>query len=237
MRRIFVDYADGLAPRTIAAALNAEGVPSPRGGKWNDSTSRGHARKRDGFLRNEAFVGVIVYGRNKWSRDPDTDNRISRPGDAADIVCGERPELQIVDDDTWNAVQDRLEATHTKFARACDDSASLNGSHRARSLLSRLVTCDLLRRRLQDLRQRPLRLLHPQVERRERMRQHVDSVAARPDQAPDRAFERGDACRAAFKGQRVFRAAVAVLSLSWMVGRRRLSSVRPSWRRRNAECE
>ena len=36
VRRIFDDYADGLSPRRIAAALNAEGIPSPSGGKWND---------------------------------------------------------------------------------------------------------------------------------------------------------------------------------------------------------
>ena len=31
VRRIFTDYAAGKSPRAIAAALNAEGVPSPRG--------------------------------------------------------------------------------------------------------------------------------------------------------------------------------------------------------------
>ena len=32
VRRIFHDYADGLSPKTIAAALNSEGVAGPRGG-------------------------------------------------------------------------------------------------------------------------------------------------------------------------------------------------------------
>lgn len=52
--RIFEEYASGVSPRAIAARLNEEGVPSPRGGKWNDSTIRGNAKKRDGMLRNEA---------------------------------------------------------------------------------------------------------------------------------------------------------------------------------------
>jgi site-specific DNA recombinase len=69
VRRIFDDYAAGIAPRQIAARLNADGIPSPSGGMWNDSTIRGNAKKRDGMLRNEAYVGIIVYGRNRFSRD------------------------------------------------------------------------------------------------------------------------------------------------------------------------
>jgi site-specific DNA recombinase len=80
VRRIFADYAAGLSPRAIVAALNAEGVPSPRSGQWNDSTIRGNAKKRDGMLRNEAYVGLIVYGRTRFMRDPETGNRVSRPG-------------------------------------------------------------------------------------------------------------------------------------------------------------
>ncbi|MFB3099807.1 MAG: recombinase family protein, partial [Acidimicrobiia bacterium] len=38
VKRIFRDYADGTAPRRIAGRLNAEGIPSPRGGQWNAST-------------------------------------------------------------------------------------------------------------------------------------------------------------------------------------------------------
>ncbi|WP_419271725.1 recombinase family protein [Paracoccus sp. T5] len=86
MRRIFEGYADGLSPRHIAARLNEDGIPSPSGGKWNDSTIRGNARKRDGMLRNEAYVGILVYGRNRFLRNADTGNRISRPADADDIV-------------------------------------------------------------------------------------------------------------------------------------------------------
>ncbi|GGE62973.1 recombinase family protein [Actibacterium pelagium] len=139
VRRIFANYASGLSPRKIAARLNAEGVPSPTGGKWNDSTIRGNAKKRDGMLRNEAYVGAIVYGRNQFSYDPDTGRRISRPtSEAHRIVFGEAPELAIIDDDVWNAVQERLEVTHATFA---GKTAPLNQSHRARYLLNGIVKC------------------------------------------------------------------------------------------------
>ena len=138
VRRVFDDYADGLSPRQIAAALNADGIPSPSGGKWNDSTIRGNARKRDGMLRNEAYVGIIVYGRNRFLRDSETGNRISHPADTDDIVYGEAPDLAIVADDSWNAVQERLERTYKEYAGT---GAPLNQSHRARYLLNGLVKC------------------------------------------------------------------------------------------------
>jgi site-specific DNA recombinase len=92
--RIFEAYAFGMSPRKIAARLNEDGVPSPSGGNWNDSTIRGNAKKRDGMLRNETYVGVIVYGRNNFRRDPDTGNRISRPADAGKIIDVAAPPLQ-----------------------------------------------------------------------------------------------------------------------------------------------
>ncbi|WP_235047707.1 recombinase family protein, partial [Limimaricola cinnabarinus] len=138
MKRIFDDYADGLSPRRIAAALNEQGIPSPSGGKWNDSTIRGNAKKRDGMLRNEAYIGIIVYGRNRFFRDPDTGNRISRPTDLDDIVHGDAPQLAIVEDHVWNAVQDRLAATYEKYA---GKTSPLNDSHRARYVLNGIVKC------------------------------------------------------------------------------------------------
>jgi len=40
IKGIFREYTDGIAPRRIAGRLNAIGVPSPRGGQWNASTTR-----------------------------------------------------------------------------------------------------------------------------------------------------------------------------------------------------
>ncbi|WP_306753142.1 recombinase family protein [Paracoccus actinidiae] len=138
VRRIFDDYAAGIAPRQIVARLNVDGIPSPPRGKWNDSTIRGNARKRDGMLRNEAYVGIIVYGRNRFHRDSETGLRVSRPADADDITYGEAPDLAIIADDVWNAVQERLERTHEQYAGG---KTALNDSHRARYLLNGLVKC------------------------------------------------------------------------------------------------
>ena len=84
VRRIFDDYAEGLSPGHIATRLNEDGIPSPSGGKWNDSTIRGNARKRDGMLRNKAYVGILVYGRNRFVRDGETGRRV--PGRLTSMI-------------------------------------------------------------------------------------------------------------------------------------------------------
>ncbi len=138
VRRIFAEYASGLSPRKIAARLNDDGVPSPSGGAWNDSTIRGNAKKRDGILRNEAYVGYVVYGRNEFKRDPDTGRRLSHPV-KGDVIYTDAPQLAILSDDVWNHVQDRLEAVREDHANR---DVGLNGTHRAKYLLSQLITCD-----------------------------------------------------------------------------------------------
>ena len=128
-----------MSPRKIAAQLNEERIPSPSSATWNDSTIRGNAKKRDGMLRNEAYVGTIIYGRNTFKRDPDTGNRISIPAKPDKIIDAAAPSLQIIDDELWNKVQERLEETYAQYA---GKTAPLNDSHRAKYLLSNLLTCD-----------------------------------------------------------------------------------------------
>ena len=138
VRRIFTDYAGGMSPRMIAVQLNQEGIPSPSGQAWNDSTIRGNAKKRDGMLRNEAYVGTIVYGRNKFTRDSKSGKRLSTPSEDEKIVDAPAPSLQIIDDALWDKVQTRLEETYAQYA---GKTSPLNDSHRARYLLSNLLVC------------------------------------------------------------------------------------------------
>ena len=61
IRRIFQEYADGLAPRRIAGRLNTENIAGPRGGSWNASTINGSRQRRNGILNNELYLGRITY--------------------------------------------------------------------------------------------------------------------------------------------------------------------------------
>jgi len=77
VRRIFEMYADGASPRSIAAALNEEGIPSPgsswkraqrRSGGWLASAIHGDPSRGTGILNNPRYVGRVVWGRSKWTR-------------------------------------------------------------------------------------------------------------------------------------------------------------------------
>jgi site-specific DNA recombinase len=105
VQRIFKEYADGMAPRQIAARLNREAVPSPRGGQWNASTINGNRRRRIGILNNELYLGRILYNRQRFVKDPETGKRIARANPEREWVTKEVPELRIIEDDLWERVQ------------------------------------------------------------------------------------------------------------------------------------
>ena len=105
IRRIFNEYADGMAPRQIAARLNREAVPSPRGGQWNASTINGNRRRRNGILNNELYTGRITYNRQRFVKDPETGKRTARPNPEREWVTREVPGLRIIEDDLWERAQ------------------------------------------------------------------------------------------------------------------------------------
>ncbi len=135
VRRIFQEYAAGASPREIAAKLNQAGLPGPRGGGWNASTINGNAERGNGVIHNELYRGVMVWGRQTWVKDRRTGKRRSKTGDKADVVRHEAPELRIVDETLWHAVQARIGMVaqgHKPHAK-----------RRPKGLLSGLVRCGL----------------------------------------------------------------------------------------------
>lgn len=132
VRRIFADYVAGKSPLAIAAALNAEGVPSPRGGKWRANAIAGHRKRGNGIIHNRLYIGEIVYNRQAFRKDPDSRRRVSRLNDPAERVTAAAPELRIVDQDLWDRAQARVAVY-----------AERPGHHarRPRRLLSGLLKC------------------------------------------------------------------------------------------------
>jgi site-specific DNA recombinase len=68
--RIFVEYVSGMKPRMIAAGLNRDGIPSPRGGKWNASTINGQRGRGVGILHNELYVGRYRWNKQTFKKPP-----------------------------------------------------------------------------------------------------------------------------------------------------------------------
>lgn len=110
VRRIFREFATGISPLTIARKLNAEGIPGPGGRRWIDTTIRGHAERRTGILRNELYIGRLVWNRLRYVKDPETGRRVSRLNPPSEVIVSDVPHLRIVDEELWCLVESRLAA-------------------------------------------------------------------------------------------------------------------------------
>lgn len=82
----------------IAAGLNADGIPTLRGGKWNSSTVLG-------ILRNKIYRGIIEYGKTTTLRNPDTGKLRTIPVPEAEWEIKVQPELQIFSDELWEKLR------------------------------------------------------------------------------------------------------------------------------------
>ena len=134
VRRIYRDFAAGLSSLRIATALNAEGVPGPRGGEWNASTIRGDPKKLVGILNNPLYSGKLVWGRREWRKNPDSDRRERRYRlrDPAEWIEVDMPDLRIVDEALEASVRAEIAGRRRLGAKP---------SNRSRHLLSGLIRC------------------------------------------------------------------------------------------------
>ncbi len=116
VRWIFERYVAGDSPRTIAATLNKNGIPSPRGGSWSP-TAIYAAAKGVGILGNTIYNGRPCWNKTKWVKDPTTGRRLSTKRPKSEWIITEQPDLKIIDDDLWEAARSRERATREKTSR------------------------------------------------------------------------------------------------------------------------
>lgn len=112
VREIFGRFAEGETLRSIATDLNIRGVPSP-GANW-----KREERASDGLwrvsalhalLHNEIYVGRLVWNRARWIRSAANSKKrryVENPRE--EWIIHERPELAIVNEETWRYAQARL---------------------------------------------------------------------------------------------------------------------------------
>ena len=67
------------------------------------------------MIRRELYAGVIVWNKRKFIKKPGTNKRVSRPRPQSEWRACERPELRIIDDKLWAAVQKRISYTREKY--------------------------------------------------------------------------------------------------------------------------
>ncbi|ABC82106.1 recombinase family protein [Anaeromyxobacter dehalogenans] len=131
VRGIFARYAKGDTLGSILAWLSGQTAPADGATKkkapgWSKSLLFS-------MLRNERYAGQFVWNRRKWTKDPTTGKRryVERP--EAEWVRVERPELAIVDRETWAQVQ----ARHARTAQDHGERKRSTSPH----MLSGLLRC------------------------------------------------------------------------------------------------
>lgn len=142
IRRIFQMFADGMSPSAIAKALNAKGVLGPKGHAWRDTIIRGHADRCTGILRNELYVGRLVWNRMHFMKDPATGKRVSRMNSASEWVVHGLPEWRVVDDALWERVQARLSGIRQASGANAADRPHFWEARRSQNLLTGKFFCE-----------------------------------------------------------------------------------------------
>jgi len=117
--RIFTMYAEGVSARKIAAALNADGVPSP-GASWNRTSRRsagwlasaihGDITRGTGMLNNARYTGVIVWGRSQWTRSAADSSKRRRIMNKTALHSTTNEGLRIIPQELWDRVKARQKA-------------------------------------------------------------------------------------------------------------------------------
>lgn len=141
VRRIFSSFAVGKSPRAIAAELNRDNIPGPGGRPWGDTTIRGHALRGTGILRNELYVGRLVWNRLRYSKHPATGRRVSRANPRESWIVRDVPHLRILDDQLWARVQARLNDIRTSETVSKARSTKFWTRRRPQHLLTGKMIC------------------------------------------------------------------------------------------------
>jgi len=145
VRRIFRDYAAGVAPRAIAFALNHEGIPGPRGAAWAQSTINGNRQRGTGILNNELYIGRLVWNRLEYVKDPDTGKRVSRLNAETEWCIVDVPELRIVPSPLWDQAKARQLALDARLEKKRDPAKNRRSgiceTRRPQHLLSGFIRC------------------------------------------------------------------------------------------------
>jgi site-specific DNA recombinase len=138
VRRIFQLYANGMSLKAISKKLNADGITSPQPHKGRISRSWCPSSIRT-MLRNERYTGRVIWSRRHKVRDPKTGRRAYRTKEGDKPIEGaNQPELRILPDELWRAVEERRELVK----RVYDDAGKRPGLLRSSAFALRICSAD-----------------------------------------------------------------------------------------------
>ncbi len=142
VRQIFEWFASGHSPKWIACELNRLGVPSARGSTWAANAVYGDITQGNGFLNNKMYIGCYIWNRSTWMKNPDTGKRRRSQRPESEWIVTDMPELRIVPQELWSAVQAR-QAEIRKKSGALREALNnpQSRSHSGKYLFSGLLKC------------------------------------------------------------------------------------------------
>ena len=138
VRRIFELYSGGYSLKRIAHLLNAEGVKSPQPQKGRVSQSWCVSSVRH-ILRNRRYAGQVLWNTKRKVRVPGTGKRIYRRRPESEWVITAAPQLRIVSDGLFAAVERRFQTT--KRLWGAGSSGLARGQQKQVYLFSGLLQC------------------------------------------------------------------------------------------------
>ena len=139
VRRIFEQYCSGKSPKKIAHDLNRKGIPGPSGRHWGFSTINGSAKRGNGILNNELYIGRIVWNRQSFVKDPDMAGAGPALNPKSEWITQDVPALRIVSDDLWQTAKGRQRRTEKQ--NALDEEPRFRDWRCPRYILSGLTKC------------------------------------------------------------------------------------------------
>ena len=108
VKRIFSEFAQGRAIKSIAHGLNEDQIPSPGGGQWRNTSIMGSLFRQEGILSKEIYRGWLVHNKTRKVVNPATGRSVHKPKPESEWIRKSLPELQIISDELWHACQQRL---------------------------------------------------------------------------------------------------------------------------------
>jgi site-specific DNA recombinase len=141
IRRIFEMRAKGMSLKKITKKLNDDHVPSPRPGTRKKYDTWCPTAVRE-MLKRELYIGIVVWNKRKYVKNPGTNKRVSRPRPQSDWKYSQRPDLRIVSDELWAAVQKKNDATMAMYSEGAKKGLA-NRIESSEYLLSGLLKCGL----------------------------------------------------------------------------------------------
>src|SRR5262249_15973935 len=117
VRRIFESYVAGDGLRTIAHALNRDGIPTPRPRSMKRKGSSWAPSALPAMLPNPSHHGELVWNRSEWVKDHEHGRRRRYERPESEWVRQQDESWRIVPEDLWQRARAVSAARATGFER------------------------------------------------------------------------------------------------------------------------